>query len=58
MVAAANSLPLTRRFSIPAADSPEEKMQIGKGVDYVTRMNLYNLIFQMVELLYKLYYTN
>jgi len=24
------------------------------GVDYVTRMNLYNLIFQMVELLYEL----
>ncbi len=36
------------------------RYQIGSvGVeDYATRMNFYNLIFQMVELLYKLYYTN
>jgi len=29
-----------------------------RGWLYVTRMNLYNLIFQMVKLLYELYYTH
>ncbi len=46
-----------------APDSERENFEYGgqtkkkrKGVDYGTPMNLYNLIFQMVELLYKLYY--
>ena len=29
-----------------------------EGVEYVTQMNLHNLIFQMVELLHTLYHTN
>jgi hypothetical protein len=45
-------------FRFPQCAFGLDWTHLNVGVDYVTLMNLYNLIFQMVELLYELYYTN